>query len=107
ELERSQELFKRAALEGELASLAKDAEDLQRRQAEWNKDEAQHPDSAAAAAERDLATATDSLARGVERAGQTVPLQQSQAAARRRSRRCDPRPPGRRRRRDACHRAGD
>src|SRR6266550_1737983 len=83
ELERSQELFKRAALEGELASLAKDAEDLQRRQAEWNKDQAQHPDSAAAAAERDLATATDSLARGVERAGQTVPLQQSQAAARR------------------------
>ncbi len=83
ELERSQELFKRAALEGELASLAKDAEDLQRRQAEWNKDEAQHPDSAAAAAERDLATATDSLARGVERAGQTVPLQRSQAAARR------------------------
>src|SRR5213596_1642982 len=57
ELERSQELFKRAALEGELASLAKDAEDLQRRQAEWNKDEAQHPDSAAAAAQRDLATA--------------------------------------------------
>src|SRR6266550_375574 len=83
ELERSQELFKRAALEGELASLAKDAEDLQRRQTEWTKDEAQHPDSAAAAAERDLAAATDSLARGVERAGETVPLQQSQAAARR------------------------
>src|SRR5467141_274672 len=64
ELERSQELFKRAALEGELASLAKDAEDLQRRQTEWTRDEAPHPDSAAAAAERDLATATDSLARG-------------------------------------------
>jgi hypothetical protein len=83
ELERSQELFKRAALEGELASLAKDAEDLQRRQTEWTKDEAQHPDSAAAAAERDLAAATDSLARGVERAGETVPLKQSQNAARR------------------------
>jgi hypothetical protein len=83
ELERSQELFKRAALEGELASLAKDAEDLQRRQAEWTKENAPHPDSAAAAAERDLAAATDSLARGVERAGQEVPLQQSQAAARR------------------------
>ena len=82
ELERSQELFKRAALEGELASLAKDAEDLQRRQAEWNTDDAQHADSAAAAAERDLAAATDSLARGVDRAAQTVPLQQSQAAAR-------------------------
>ncbi len=83
ELERSQELFKRAALEGELASLAKDAEDLQRRQTEWTKDEAQHPDSAAAAAERDLAAATDSLARGVERAGETVPLKNSQNAARR------------------------
>ncbi len=83
ELERSQELFRRAALEGELASLAKDAEDLQRRQTEWTKEEAQHPDSAAAAAERDLAAATDSLARGVERAGETVPLQRSQAAARR------------------------
>src|SRR5204862_6656237 len=83
ELERSQELFKRAAMEGELASLAKDAEDLQRRQAEWTKEDAQHPDSAAAAAERDLATATDSLATGVERAGQSVPLQHSQAAARR------------------------
>ena len=83
ELERSQELFKRAALEGELASLAKDAEDLQRRQTEWTKEDAQHADSAAAAAERDLATATDSLARGVERAGETVPLQHSQAAARR------------------------
>src|SRR5258705_8392447 len=83
ELERSEELFRRAALEGELASLAQDAEDLAQRQAEWTRDEAQHPDSAATAAERDLATATDSLARGVERAGETVPLQQSQATARR------------------------
>jgi hypothetical protein len=83
ELERSEELFKRAAMEGELASLAKDAEDLQRRQTEWTKEDAQHPDSAAAAAERDLAAATDLLAKGVERAGQSVPLQHSQAAARR------------------------
>jgi len=83
ELERSQELFKRAALEGELASLAKDAEDLQRRQTEWNREDAQRPDSAAAAAERDLAAATDSLAKGVERAGATVPLKNSQNAARR------------------------
>ena len=83
ELERSQELFKRAALEGELASLAKDAEDLQRRQAEWTKEEAPRPDSAAAASEHDLASATDSLARSVTRVGATVPLQQSRAAARR------------------------
>ncbi len=83
ELERSQELFKRAALEGELASLAKDAEDLQRRQTEWNKEVAQRADSAAVAAERDLAAATDSLAHGVERAGRSVSLKAPQAAARR------------------------
>ncbi len=83
ELERSQELFKRAAMEGELASLAKDAEDLQRRQTEWTRDAAHRADSTAAAAERDLAAATDSLARGVERAGESVPLERSQAAARR------------------------
>jgi len=82
ELERSEELFRRAATEGELASLAKDAEDLQRRQAEWTKEDAPRADSAAAAAERDLAAATDSLARGLERAGKDVPLQGPQAAAR-------------------------
>jgi hypothetical protein len=82
ELERSQELFKRAALEGELASLAKDAEDLQRRQAEWNKSDATRADSAAAATERDLAAATDSLTKNLDRAGENVPLQQSQNAAR-------------------------
>src|SRR5881296_1417903 len=52
ELERSEELFKRAAIEGELASLAKDADDLGRRQAEWTRDEAPGADSAAAAVER-------------------------------------------------------
>jgi hypothetical protein len=82
ELERSRELFERAALEGELASLAKDAEDLQRRQTEWAKEDALRPDSAAAAAERELAAATDSLARNLERAGQNVPLERSQATAR-------------------------
>jgi len=66
ELERSQELFKRAALEGELASLAKDAEDLQRRQTEWTRKTRRRPDAAAAAASVNLAAATDSLAKGVE-----------------------------------------
>src|SRR5204863_438342 len=40
QLERSEELFRRAAVEGALASLAADAEDLRRRQAEWNRDDA-------------------------------------------------------------------
>jgi len=82
ELERSRELFRRAAVEGALSSLAADAEDLRRRQDEWNRDDARRADSAAAAAERDLAGATDSLARGLDRAGESVPLKQSQDAAR-------------------------
>ena len=67
ELERSQELFRRAAIEGALATLAADAEDLKRRQAEWNQADAPHPDSAAAERQRALADRTDSLTRGIER----------------------------------------
>jgi len=65
ELERSQELFRRAAVEGALSSLAADAEDLQRRQGEWNRDDAPRPDSGAAARQRSLANRADSLARGI------------------------------------------
>lgn len=67
ELERSQELFRRAAVEGALATLAADAEDLKRRQAEWNQADAPHPDSAGAERQRALADRTDSLTRGIER----------------------------------------
>src|SRR5205823_5338673 len=66
ELERSRELFQRAASEGALASLAADAEDLKRRQAEWNDTDARRPDSAAAARERALEERADSLAHGIE-----------------------------------------
>ena len=83
ELERSEELFRRAALEGDLSSLAQDAEDLARRQTEWTKDEAPRADSSAAAAERELADRVDSLAKGLDRAGQEVSLAEQQAAARR------------------------
>jgi hypothetical protein len=72
ELERSQELFRRAAVEGTLASLAADAEDLRRRQAEWNRDAAPRPDSAAAARQRILARATDSLAREIGRVARDI-----------------------------------
>src|SRR5207245_1352732 len=72
ELERSQELFRRAAVEGALASLAADAEDLKRRQAEWNRDDAPRPDSAAAARQRALADRVDSLARGIEQVAKDV-----------------------------------
>jgi hypothetical protein len=90
ELERSEELFRRAAIEGELTSLAKDAEELERRQAEWTRDDAARADSAAAAAERAIADRTDSLAQGLARAAQDLArspdgqaLAQPQAAAQR------------------------
>src|SRR5205807_7615498 len=67
ELERSQELFRRAAVEGTLASLAADAEDLRRSQAEWNRGAAPRPDSAAATRQRALAAAADSLAHAIGR----------------------------------------
>jgi hypothetical protein len=72
ELERSGELFRRAAVEGALASLAADAEDLKLRQAEWNRDDAPRADTAAAAAERALAARADSLGRGIAQAAQDL-----------------------------------
>ena len=90
ELERSRELFQRAATEGALASLAADAEDLKRRQAEWNGTDARRPDSAAAARERALEERADSLAHGIEQVrkdlgsppGSEAPLAAPQQAAR-------------------------
>jgi hypothetical protein len=72
ELERSEELFRRAAIEGSLSSLAADARDLRDRQRQWNRDDAPRADSAAAAAERALAQGADSLQAGVNRAQQDM-----------------------------------
>lgn len=71
-LERSQELFRRAAVEGAVASLAADAEDLQRRQAEWNRQDATRADHAAATRELALATRADSLTRGIAQAARDL-----------------------------------
>src|SRR5207249_11859549 len=67
---------------------AADAEDLRRRQGEWNREDAPRPDSAGAARQRTLADRADSLARGIERvatdlrAGPRTPLAVPQQAAR-------------------------
>jgi hypothetical protein len=66
-LERSRELFKRAALEGDLANLAQESRELSREQREWNQQVRSADSVRASAAERELAARADSLARGLER----------------------------------------
>jgi hypothetical protein len=73
-LERSRELFRRAAVEGQLASLAADAEDLRNRQEEWNRESAPRADTAAAAVERALRERADTLSRGVAEAARDIAL---------------------------------
>ena len=94
QLARSRELFQRAAIEGSMTTLAQDADELARRQHEWNaQTQSPHPDSTLARAERELATQTDSLqARlaaldtaiqrsGATQASVTAEQQQAQQAA--------------------------
>ena len=67
-IERSRELFRRAAVEGDLTNLAQEAKDLAREQQEWNQQQAGRGDSARSAeAERQLQARTDSLAAALER----------------------------------------
>ena len=84
-LERSQELFRRAAVEGALTSLMADAQDLRRRQGEWNRQDAPHPDNTSVVRERALAVRADSLERGIALAArdlaQTAPTGDRNAAA--------------------------
>lgn len=79
-LERSEQLFRRAAVEGQLATLAQDAEALQQEQAQWNEHAAPRPDSAGAAAEHALAERTDSLAAGIAQADRDLAAAQRAAS---------------------------
>ena len=81
ELERSRELFRRAAVEGQLASLAADAEELRGRQQEWNRESAPRADSVAAAAERALAERADTLSRGIAEAARDLAQETRREAA--------------------------
>lgn len=61
-LERSRELFRRAALEGDLHNLAREAKDLVAEQQQWNQQVNRADSTRAAAAERALQQRADSLA---------------------------------------------
>ncbi len=78
-LERSEQLFRRAAVEGQLTSLAQDAEALRHEQAEWNQRDAARADSAAGATERGLGERADSLAAGIQQAGRDLAAAQRAA----------------------------
>jgi hypothetical protein len=71
-LERSRELFRRAALEGDLANLTQESRELSREQREWNQQVKSADSARAAAAERELAERADSLAKGLERLGRQM-----------------------------------
>ncbi|MFQ5705087.1 MAG: hypothetical protein ACE5HT_13835 [Gemmatimonadales bacterium] len=67
QLQRSKELFERAAIEGEMTTLGDDAEELTQRQNEWNQSTANEmSDSALAERERALTEQADSLAQRLE-----------------------------------------
>lgn len=67
-LERSQELFKRAALEGELGALSQEAREVTAAQQELAQQALTADSSRVAAAEEALARRADSIAAGIERA---------------------------------------
>src|SRR5262249_37589224 len=80
-IERSRELFRRAAAEGILSSLEADAKDLRLHQQDWNKRDATAPDSAASMRERALQQRADSLASRIAAASLAVGMDSISSAS--------------------------
>jgi hypothetical protein len=82
QLQRSKELFQRAAIEGSMTTLAQDAQELAQRQADWNRQaERSSVDSALARAERALSRDTDSLAARLDDLQEAVRKEDSERQA--------------------------
>ena len=79
-LERSRELFKRAALEGELASLEQEAKELGQDQEKWNQAVPSSDSARAAAEERALSKRADSVASGLDQAGKQITAEERRQA---------------------------
>jgi len=71
-LERSRELFRRAALEGDLANLSKESKELAQEQRQWNRQVGATDSTRAAQTERDLAARADTLGAALDRLSQAV-----------------------------------
>lgn len=72
ELSRSRELFERAAIEGSLTTLAADAEELVRRQQEWNQELAARRDTLLDQPEEQLAAETERLRQQLAELGKAL-----------------------------------
>ena len=77
-LEQAKELFRRAAVEGDLANLAQESRDLARHQRQWSEQVASADSARAAGAERQLAARTDSLASALKQVGPDLPSQRQE-----------------------------
>jgi hypothetical protein len=78
-LERSRELFRRAALEGDLANLSAESKQLVREQKEWNQQVGYADSSRAAVTEQQLAARTDSLSGALEQISRSASTEGKQA----------------------------
>lgn len=79
-IERSRELFRRAALEGDMANLAEEASELAGDQERWIDQMAESDSASAAAWEQQLADRADSLAAALEKLGQQLQAEAMQQA---------------------------
>jgi hypothetical protein len=79
-LERSRELFRRAAVEGDLANLQAEAQDLEESQRQWDRQVPAADTARAAAAEQQLADRADSLGAALERLGDQLQQEGREAA---------------------------
>lgn len=77
-LEQAKELFRRAAVEGDLANLAQEARDLAQQQRQWSEQVGAADSGRAAGAERQLAARTDSLASALKQVGPDLPSERQE-----------------------------
>ncbi|RPJ62634.1 MAG: hypothetical protein EHM24_25725, partial [Acidobacteria bacterium] len=76
-LERSRDLFRRAALEGDLANLTEESRDLAREQQQWNEEVPKADSGSAATVERELSERADSLAAALQEVAKEMEAQQA------------------------------
>jgi hypothetical protein len=72
-LEQAKELFRRAAIEGDLANLSQESRDLAQQQRQWSEQVDAADSMRAAASEKQLATRTDSLASALKQLAPQLP----------------------------------